>query len=210
MATLHVPIGDVAEVLPGYAVKGRVEDEANGRYQLIQGRHLSPGQPYRYRAQDALCITPRRHVERYLVAPGDVLLASRGNVNYAVEIEAVPPQTIAPATFYILRPRGDLITNGYVPSYLAWVLGQPPIQAQIAQLRTSAATPIVQREDFNRVMIPLPPLEEQSRIARLAGLMQRERSLLDQLTAATDRRHDAIGTTLLQGRLSPESGPTPS
>jgi hypothetical protein len=200
MAAKRVTIGDVAEVLPGYAVKGRVEHDPNGCCQLIQGRHLSPGQPYRYRPEDELRISPRGNVQRYQIEPGDVLLASRGSANYAVEIQAVPPRTIAPATFYILRRRADLFTD-YVPGYLAWVLEQAPAQAQIAQLRTGAATPIVQREDFNGVTIPLPSLDEQARVAALATLMQRERHLLSRLTDATKRRHEAIGSALLAGRL---------
>lgn len=196
-----VRIGDVAEVRPGYAVKGRVEPEPDGPYQLIQGKHLNPGEPYSYRPEDALRITPARKADPYLVHPGDLLIASRGTSNYAVELRDVPPMTIAPATFYILRRRADLLAADYVPAYLAWVLGQPPLQAQIAQIRTGAATPILQREDFNAITIPLPPLAEQERIARIAALMQRERLLLRRLEQATNRYHAAIGSTLLAGRL---------
>ena len=154
MITQHTPLGEVVAVLPGYALKGRVEPASDGRYQLIQGRHLTPGEPYRYAPEHRLRITPQRPAEPYRVRPGDVLLASRGNLNYAVALLAVPEPTIAPATFYILRP-GPRVD----PAYLAWVLEQPPVQAQMAQVRTTgAATPILQRADFKAVRIPLPPL----------------------------------------------------
>jgi len=200
MATPYVTIGDVAEVLPGFAVKGRVEHQLDGCCQLIQGRHLTPGEPYRYRPQDRLLIDPRRAIERYLVEPGDVLLASRGTANYAVQIADVPPRTIAPATFYILRHRKDLLCS-CLPAYLAWALEQPRTQTQIGQIRTSTATPIVQRDDLNAVRIPLPPLAQQQRIAALAELMQRERALLRRLETATHRKHQAIGSALYAGPL---------
>ena len=200
MASPYITIGSVAEILPGYAIKGRVEHDPGGCCQLIQGRHLAPGQPYRFRAEDELLITPRHDVERYVVHPGDVLLASRGTSNYTVEIREVPPRTIAPATYYVLRARADQITN-YVPAYLAWVLEQAPTQAQIAQIRTSTATPIVQREDLNAVRIPLPQIEEQRRIAVLAELMQRELELLRWLEVATQHKHQAIASALYEGSL---------
>lgn len=200
MTTQQVTIGEVAEVLPGYALKGRVEPDAAGRYQLIQGKHLTPGEPYRFEPSHEVRITPQGNVERYRVVPGDVLFASRGTANYAVEIQDVPHETIAPATFYILRPRNDFVSHCH-PSYLAWVLEQAPIQAQITQLRTGAATPIVPREDLKAVTLPLPPPEEQARIAHLARLMQLERQLLRHRHAATEHYHQAIGRALFAGRL---------
>ncbi|RKT37854.1 restriction endonuclease subunit S [Thiocapsa rosea] len=195
MTSKQISIGEVASVLPGYALKGSVEPDPDGRYQLIQGKHLTPGEPYRYREVDRLRISPARSADRYRVGPGDVLIASRGTANYAVTIAAVPEPTIAPATFYILRP-GPAVA----PDYLAWVLEQPSVQAQIAQVRTGAATPILQREDFAAACIPLPPLADQRHIAHVAALMQRERKLLRRLDAATVRYHEAIGRALLGER----------
>ena len=196
MATEQVDISSVAEVVPGFAVKGRVEHVPDGQWQLIQGKHLTPGEPYRYRSEHELRINPERNVEPYQVEGGDVLIASRGTSNYAVALVEVPDQTIAPATFYILRP--DLDVDAV---YLAWVLQQAPVQAQIAQVRTGTLTPILQRVNFKGVRIPLPPLEEQRRIAKFAGLMARERDLLHQLEIATARYHDTVGRALLAGQL---------
>jgi type I restriction enzyme S subunit len=203
MATEHVNISSVAEVLPGFAVKGRVEHVPDGQWQLIQGKHLTPGEPYCYRPEHELRINPERNVAPYQVEPGDVLIASRGTSNYAVAILEVPDRTIAPAAFYILRPDSDVDAI-----YLAWVLQQAPVQAQIARVRTGTLTPILQRANFKGVRIPLPPLEEQRRIAKLAGLMARERDLLQQLQVATARYHDTVGRALLAGRLhAPREGP---
>jgi len=202
MATEHVNIGSVVEVLPGFAVKGRLEPEPDGRWQMIVGKHLTPGEPYRYRPEDELRVSPDRNLEPYRVKAGDVLIASRGTNNYAVAIVEVPDRTIAPATYYILRPR-----SGVDAIYLAWVLQQSTVQAQIAQVRTGAWIPILQRANFKGVRIPLPPLEEQRRVAALAELMARERDLLRQLEVATARYHDAVGRALLAGRLhAPKKG----
>jgi hypothetical protein len=197
MATAQVELGDAAAILPGYAVKARVEHEPDGRFQLIQGKHLTPGDPYRFKPADRLRITGSRNAQAYQVHAGDILLASRGPSNYIVPIESVPEPTIAPATFYIVRP--DLHTDG---RYLAWLLQQPLLQAAMARMRGGTGTPILQREQLMRAPIPLPPLDHQRRIAELAALMQRERALLRRLDAATLRKHQAIGSALIEGPLA--------
>jgi hypothetical protein len=195
-------ISDCATVLPGFSVKGRVEHDPSGRYQIIQGKHLTDGAPYRYDERDEVRISTDRPVDKYRVYPGDVLFASRGISNYAVCVDEIPERTIAPATFYILRPK-----PGTDPHYLAWCLNQAPVQAAIAQTRTGAATPIVQRDSFESISIPLPPLEEQQRIAHLAALMGRERALLQRLAEETERYHSLLGRQLLAGgnRTAPGS-----
>ncbi len=190
-------IADYATVLPGFAVKTAVVHAPEGRYQLVQGRHLTPGVPYRFTEKDSLRMSPQRPpaAER-CVYPGDILFASRGGNNYAVCLEAVPDPSIAPATFYILRPAA-----GTDAHYLAWCLNQAPAQAAIAQIRTGAATPIVQRDAFINITIALPSLDEQRRIARLAALMSRERELLRRLATETEHYHALIGRRLLERRL---------
>jgi hypothetical protein len=136
MATSQIELGEVAAILPGFAVKARVEHEPEGRFQLIQGRHLTPGEPYSFKPADTLRITGARNAAAYQVEPGDLLIASRGPHNYVVQIRAVPEPTIAPATFYILR--ADLRIDA---DYLAWVLQQPPVQAEFARARTARLHP---------------------------------------------------------------------
>jgi restriction endonuclease S subunit len=196
MTTEYVDISAAAEVLPGFAIKGRVEPDPEGEFQLILGKHLTPGAPYRFRPEHRLRIKGKRNADAYRVEPGDVLIAARGPSNYAVALLDVPDPTIAPATFYILRPDMDVD-----PIYLAWVLEQAPVQAQIARARTATATPILRRSNFKDVRIPLPPLNDQRCIADLAALMQRERQLLRQRDDATARYHRAIGSALFAGRL---------
>ena len=186
-------IADCAEVLPGYALKARAEHEPEGTHQVILGRHLTEELPYHYRPEHELRITPKRSLEKYRIRKGDVLFVSRGSRNYAALVESVPDPTVASATFYILRPRPDID-----PAYLAWCLNQAPIQARIQQARTGAGTPIVQRRTFSELTLPVPPLEEQHKIAELVQLMARELMLHQSLLDRTERLHRLVGEKLLR------------
>ncbi len=196
-------IADCAEVLPGYALKARAEHEPEGTHQVIMGKHLAQhidqGLLYRYLPEHELRITPRGSLEKYRVREGDVLFVSRGSHNCAAVVESVPDPTVASATFYILRPR-----NGIDSAYLAWCLNQPPTQARIAQVRTGAGTPIIQRRIFAELTLPVPPLDHQRKLAELAKLMTKERILRQALVQQTDRLHRALGEKLLQ-QMTPEN-----
>ena len=185
-------IKECAAVLPGFSVKQRLDHNPDGTCQVLLPKHLTEGQPYRYRAEHVQRVSIDRDVEPYRVHPGNVLFVSRGAHNQTVLIETVPEPSIATSTFYILR-----VADGTDPGYLAWCLNQPGVQAAIGQIRTGAGTPIVPRKDLGAILIPVPPLDRQNQIAHLAGLMSRERALRAQLLDETERCHRLLGQQLL-------------
>ena len=126
-----------------------------------------------------------------------MLFVSRGSRNCAAVVASVPEPTVASATFYILRPHDNID-----PAYLAWCLNQPPIQARIAQVRTGAGTPIIQRRIFAELTLPFPPLNKQRQLAELGELMMKERTLRKALLDQSNRLHRALGEKLLQQMTS--------
>ena len=192
MTIPSVRILDIASVLPGFSAKGALADEPHGTHQVIAARHLTEGEPYRYRDEHRLRITPPRSIEKYLVEMGDVLFMSRGSNNYAVLLENFPRPAIAPLTFFILRAK-----KGLFPAYIAWCLNQPLVQAQLNEIRTGAGTPMIPRTEFAEIVVPLPPEKTQKKIAGLAELQCREKTLLLQLTKETERLHRMRGQQLL-------------
>jgi hypothetical protein len=191
----------VADILPGYSVKGRVVHDPTGSIQIVMGRHLRNNTAYHYADEDELRIQPPRKTAPYRVGPGDVLFTARGKTNHATLLAQVPEQTIASSTFYIVRAR-----TGLEPAYLAWALNQPAAQAAIAQVRTGAGVAIVQRRAFTQIVIPVPDRETQQHIGRLAELMGRERQLLQRLSDETARHHQMLGHCLWT-RLSQPNKP---
>ncbi len=169
-------LGDIAEVLPGFSTGGALVHDAYGTHQVILSRHLTAGAPYVYGSADEMRITPARPTDRYNLRPGDVLIMSRGTRNVASWIEQVPDPSITTVSFYVIRPSGQLD-----PSYLTWYLNAPTAQRQIADARTGAGTPLVQRDAFALLPIPLPVIETQQRIGALGLLMEQEQQLRQQL-----------------------------
>lgn len=193
MSTQVTKISDCAEILPGYSLQVRAEHEPGGSHQVLMGKHLTNVDIYRYSEQHKLHLAPSRSVRKYRVRRGDVLFVSRGVRNHAVLLESVPEKTIASATFYILHPHENID-----PGYLAWCLNQAPIQARIAQVRTGAGTPIVQRKIFADIKIPVPSMDKQKQLATLGNLMTQEQQLQQKLVAETIKLHRARGQQLFR------------
>ena len=191
MTTL-VPISQVADVLPGYAVRGKVEHDPEGSFQVVLPRHLGNDPIYHYEFSDQTLMELDRNPERYRVTQGDVLFVSRGASNRAVFLANVPEKSVATSVFYILRCKERI-----APRYLTWYLNQAKAQADIAQVRTGAGTPIVQRKALMEMLIPLPDHETQQRIAELDQHMLNERQLQRLLQEQTEHHHRLIGQKLL-------------
>lgn len=194
MKTKISRIKDCAEVLPGFSAKTAIVGDPGGTVQVITGQHLSKDEPYRYQSNHKLLINPAKGSEKYFVKPGDILFMSRGPKNYAVLIADVPQPAIAPLTFFIIKAKQNVL-----PDYLAWYLNQEPARVQLNEIRTGAGTPMIPRQEFCDMTIPLPSLAVQKRISELSHLQSRETSLLKQLAEETERLQRLTGQQLLSG-----------
>lgn len=205
-------LADVVEVLPGYSTGSALAHDVDGTHQVVMSKHLQPGLPYSYSDEDAFRITPissstarasvelrPRNISRYEVQPGDVLFMSRGVRNLATRIESVPAQSIAPVSFFILRPQHQ---ERLEATYLMWYLNTSTAQNEIANIRTGALTPIVQRSVFQDIPIPIPDMATQQRIGALGELMAREQLLQEQLAHAVVREHSATNSAIAHQLLT--------
>jgi len=190
--TRRVKLHECAEVLSGYSTKGAVTDDLNGTVQVIMAKHISGSNPYVYREDHRLRIEPNRSVDKYLLKRSDILFMSRGTGNYAVLLADFPEPAIAPSTFYIIKAKDQVL-----PGYLAWCLNQQFIQLRLNEIRTGAGTPLIPRQEFAEIDIPLPSLDKQQKIAQLAQLQQKEAELRKKLIEETELFHKLLGQKIL-------------
>jgi len=193
MKTQIVRIMDCAEVLPGFSTQGALRGEPDGDWQVVMGKHVTQGEPYVYKEDDKLRITSGRDLSRYVLRQGDILFMARGANNYPVLIESVPGKTVAPATFFILTPRPNI-----VPRFLVWCLEQVQTESLINSMRTGAGTPTIPRKGFEEIEIPLPDMSTQHLIAKLWSLQHLERKLQLQLLEESNKLQRLAGKHLFE------------
>lgn len=110
------------------------------------------------------------NVEKYKIEPGDILISRAGSVGFSALIEDVPS---TPAVFasYLIR----YIPNSQVnPKFIARFLQSPNYWQQISDASAGIALANVNAKKLANVILPLPPLNEQKRIAeKLDSLLTR-------------------------------------
>lgn len=192
-------IEDCADVRPGFSAKSAIENDPKGTLQVITAQHIAKGEVYRYDKDHSLLITPPKFYEKYLVTAGDILFMSRGISNHAVLIESVPDPTIAPLSFFIMRPKQNVLSE-----YLVWYLNQDMMKGKLNEIRSGAGTPMISSKEFRELSIPLPPLATQKKIAVLWRLQMHEKQVLQQRANETDRLNQAIGRALFSNSNHPK------
>jgi restriction endonuclease S subunit len=168
-------LSDIARIDPGYSFRGKIENDPEGEYRIIQPSNVGPAGEVDVEALPMVGeISPRD----YHHASGDVVLfVAYGTRNRAYHFEDLPSNTVASSTFYILRAEGEQL----LPAYLAWYLNQPPAQAYIEALRAGVSVQILRRDALGSLEMPVPPLDMQRQVAEVARLADEEEFLARQL-----------------------------
>ena len=161
------------------------------RKEIIEARTLLGGE------------APSRARQRVL--SGDVLVATtRPNLNAVAKVSAELGGAIASTGFAVLRPRAGLDAD-----YLFHWTRNPAFVAAVSALVQGALYPAITDRQVLDLTIPLPPLDEQRRIAarlrdQLAGV-ERARSALELRGSASD---DLLVAILRQTFAAAQGGPT--
>lgn len=116
---------------------------------------------------------------RQLVEAGDVLVSTvRPNLNAVAQVSDDLDGAIASTGFAVLRPDTKFLSSRYL---LHWVRGERFI-SELTRLATGASYPAVTDQIVKRSTIPLPPIEEQRRIA----------AILDHADGLRIKRHQSL------------------
>ena len=149
----------------------KVETFVSDGVPIIGSPHL-----HKFKMDDAKpfkFITPD-HAQRLAnsnVVPGDIILTHRGSigqVSYIPQDSQYTRYVISQSQFYVRCDRTKVIPE-YVTMYFKSPEGQHQLLANTSQVGVPA---IAQPVSYLRtIVIPLPPLEEQRRIARILGTL---------------------------------------
>ena len=93
---------------------------------------------------------------------GDVLLTKDGTIGKAAVVEELPGRATLNSGLFVVRPVG---ASPWIPRFMYWVLASP-LLLEFAGLRAGGSTiNHLYQETFYEFRMPLPPRDEQRRIA---------------------------------------------
>lgn len=155
-----VRLGEVANLLSGFAFKSP-EFLTNGCYRLLRGINLGVGST---RWDDTVYIDkiPEK-LRAYIIEQGDVLLGlDRPWISDGIRVDIFngPENTLLVQRVLRIREIGAMINR-----YIAILLRSQLFKEAVANDTTGISVPHISQRQVSNVIVPLPPLKEQIRIA---------------------------------------------
>jgi len=181
LGRLNVPIvrlGEIAEtVARGTVIAKPVFSETGvpviGPRQVNEGRLHLIGAPY----------VPQSFVEtqpqQFALKPGDLLVSLRGQVGKSALVTSDDLPAIAGQGVIVVRLKSDILS----PDFLGLLFATKWIQHQIDMYVRKTGVPSLHIEDFRRLLIPVPDLSIQNKVAaqlRRAATLREEAHVLEQ------------------------------
>lgn len=181
----------IAKIQSGYISRGKIEPCEDGTHFLLQARDVD-AQRLTYQADSLIRFSPDLSRKDWVLKPDDVLFMARGVRNYSALISDIPDSTLAAACFFIVRVSSDRV----LPHYLCWYLNQAPVNHYLSRHSGRGVhMPVVRRSVLESIDIPIPPLELQSKIAKMDALLKKELKLLEKFA---EKRKKLITAACLQ------------
>lgn len=187
MSWRNVPLSDLASPTGGSFVDGPFgsnmkasEYEAKG-VPIIRLQNVRPNE---FLAKDIKFISPRKATElsRHSYAPGDLVISKLGDPpGYACVVPQNAGSGVIVADVVRFRGNPELIDH----RYLSFYLNSPVGRQQFLSLSKGTTRTRVNLSNIKTIKIPLPPLDEQKRIAAVldkADALRRQRQESLQLT----------------------------
>src|SRR5690554_3107251 len=188
----------IASINAGYPFRGKIPEVYDSTVIAVQMRDISLPDGVNW----AECITTNLTGKRKpdFLQHGDILVAGRGNHNYAVLIDinkanktlGLTVEAVASPHFFVVRIQQENV----LPEFVAWLLNQPYCQRYFEQNSEGSLTKSIRRSVLEETPMVIPPLEKQKTIVALANAINEEHKLMQQLIQNGERTLNAIANDL--------------
>lgn len=158
----HRRLGQVARVFGGWQPPREEASPAAHRFAAVSVRDIRDGHVGTDALETVFVDLPGK-LDRYLVEPGDVLVACRGTV---LKVAIAPPElagVVLTSTLIGVRLDGQLLSE-VLFVYLRSALGQ---RALLSRVRSGTQQIALAPRDIAELEVPLPPIGVQRQIADL-------------------------------------------
>ncbi|MDY0207532.1 MAG: restriction endonuclease subunit S [Pseudomonas sp.] len=188
----------IADVSAGYPFRGKIPEVVDSSVIAIQMKDISPDAHIIWNTCTPTKLTGKR--EPGYLLPSDILVAARGNRNYAVQVGEVMHvdchQAVAAPHFFVVRIK----QNNVLPEFLAWLLNQAPSQRYFEQNAEGSMAKSIRRSVLDSTPIVIPSLSKQRTIAAIANTLSAEKTLLQDLIINGERMMHTLATDLFTSK----------
>lgn len=194
-AAMKTRLGELAHIRAGHPFRGAVEAVDRGSVAVVQMKDILPGGKIDWSSAVRTELAGRKEPD--WLKPGDLLFVARGSRYYAVCVDQpLGAAVCGPHLFHVTVRDADQAW----PDFLAWQIGQGPVQRQLLQAASGSLHLSVTRQALQGLEISLPPIRTQRLISDLASMAARERALLTALIHNREQELEALALALASGQ----------
>jgi len=189
-----VQLSHFAEVTTGHGFRRRITAQPGGGCYVIQMKDVTPALTIDWHSVTETAVQGRR--PNYLIK-GDILVAGRGNHNYAVLIEPIERPLVAAPYFFVVRNhRPDMV----LPAYIAWLLNAGPAQAWFKQSALGAKSKHLRINTVKQAPVFSLPLHDQHRLLAIDSNLFALQQHYQHLMALDNTLRKHLATQLFSAR----------
>ena len=183
-------LSEISTINAGYPFRGKIPEVSGSSIYAVQMKDTSAAQGINWSS----CIEtePMGRSAAWLEA-GDILVAARGNHNYAVLVDETPPTAVAAPHFFVVRVMEKVL----LPEFLVWLLNQRQCQRYFDQNAEGSVTKSIRRSVLEATPIAIPPLEKQQVVMQLVNTLKQEQQVLHSLVQSNGALLSSIAADLI-------------
>lgn len=190
---------NIAHIGAGHPFRGKIPEVTGSSVIAVQMKDVELPDVINWSSCTTTELNSKRNPE--FLACGDILVAARGNRNYAVLIDKTLASSgrvaVAAPHFFIVRLKVERLEGeDILPEFIVWLLNQPPTQRYFEKNSEGTLTKSIRRSVLEEVPVMIPHLKKQRSIVSLAGVFRQEQRLIEQLTINNERIMNAIADEL--------------
>jgi len=160
----------------GYSFRGKIRHVHNGGVRVIQLKDFEEN--YTYIGDDCYLVDSDMIKSKYYLKSGDILFTGKGTNNFALVFKGIDnTPTIASSAIFVIKVDNSIAN----PEFVAWYINQSKVQNYFKTNEVGTYNTSINKTTLEETPITLPPLEVQTKIAKVANLHNQELALSNKI-----------------------------
>ncbi len=185
---LKTHLFNIANVHSGIYAK----PDYQGEVYYVQARHFDSDLEFNTQVKPDLKLEGK--IAKHLLQIGDVLLAAKGNDNFAVQYKGIIKPAVASSMFIVIRIKDSNV----LPEYVTWFLNLEATQTYLRASSRGSDLRSLTQSIVEQIEIVIPPLQKQRAVVEFQTLRKKERILYKKLDELKEQEIQTLLLTSLK------------
>jgi len=181
MAVRKFFLKEICEIRTGY--QGRKEE--GDLYKLINPTELSNNGLIDLENAKEF---GNNYIDSKFILKHEEILFKAKSSNYTASVFKGKFENLVPSVHFFILNIKENLKEEVLPDYISWYLGEEKAQKHFKALATGMAMATVRKSDLEELIVTIPPLDIQKKIAKVQELFRKEKFLLEELVALREKQ----------------------